>query len=144
MKELKEIFDDYLTTVLTIMGVPDISFEYADPSAIFMVFIFSTEIFTFILAVILWGSVAFFKTSDKWGIKEQQGKSEEHEIHSYDASDMREMSRKHKMGNMNEMGDMHKMKQERGFFSIFVSKFLFPVVVIFIALSFVMRVAGLS
>ncbi len=147
MKELKEVADDYISTVLTMLGVPDISFDYADPMAVLAVFIFSTELLTFALAVVLWGVMAFFKSSsDKWGIKEQQKKRENDDIKSYDyhGADMKQMSKANKMGNIHQMGGMDKMKQGPSVLSTIMTKFVFPVVIIFIVLSFAMSMLGVG
>ncbi len=144
MKELKDISSDIISAVFNMFKDFEISFDNDDPMAVLAMFMYSTELFVFVLAVFLWVGSVFFKTSDKWGIKEQKEKRRNGSDKSYDyhGSDMKQMNKTHKMGNIHEMGNMHKMKQERGFLSVFITKFVFPVAAVFIALMVVINLSG--
>ncbi|PCK00514.1 MAG: hypothetical protein COA45_01665 [Zetaproteobacteria bacterium] len=82
------IGDEYLQTVLTMMGVPSGLFDVADPMSVLFVYIFSTQILTFILSVVIWLMLFLFKSHHDVGIKKQMKVSEKHsKTHRYDMKD---------------------------------------------------------
>ena len=54
-----DFFDGYIRAVLPLMGVPSSAFDYADPWAVLVAFVFTSEIAVFFLSIFIWIVIKF-------------------------------------------------------------------------------------
>ena len=122
------ISDEHLQTVLMLMGMPESLFDVANPLSVLFLFIFSTRIFTLIMAVIIWLVLFLFKPRYGAGIKQQKKVSEQNaKTHRYD---------------MKDPFKMEEVDKKPSLLGIMMKGFILPVMVIFIALSVAMSMAN--
>lgn len=117
------ISDEYLQTVLMLLGMPEDLFSVANPMSVLLVYIFSTRILTFILSIVIWAVFFLFKPRHNVGIKQQKKVREKHsKTHRYDNKDPFKMEKANKPSLL----------------GMTMRGVILPIMVIFIALSVVM------
>ena len=116
--------NEFLQQVLIYSGVPEGIFDYADPLAILFVFIFSSRIFIFLLSVFLWLFVVFIRGRMGRNPHGQGGGG----MGGYDVST-------HQYHDMNSMHKMYKVDKKPSFFWLVFKGFVFPVGIIYIAIT---------
>lgn len=120
--------NEHLQMVLMFMGIPEGLFSVANPLSVLLMFIFSTRIITFILAVLIWAVLFLFKPRYGVGIKEQRkARTENSKTHRYD---------------MKDPFKMEKVEKKPSLLGIVMKGFILPVMVIFIALSIAMSMVN--
>ncbi len=105
--------NDIIKGIIKFFKDIDFSPDFSDPQTKLSLILFSTEALILLISVILWFFAVLFKPVDKWGIKEQQGKKDP-DKKTYNYHDKAFIPEK-----------------EQGFLTVFISKFVFPVIVIF-------------
>ncbi|PCI57096.1 MAG: hypothetical protein COB36_02160 [Alphaproteobacteria bacterium] len=121
------ISDEYLQTVLMLLGVPENLFSVASPLSVLFVYIFSTRILVFILSIVIWAMLFLFKSRYDVGIKQQTKVREKHsKTHRYD---------------MKDPFKMEKIKKP-SLLGMAMRGVILPIMVIFIALSVAMSIVN--
>ncbi len=120
--------DDFIKTVLGVIGIPEMAFDYVDPWAALGMFIFSSRILAFLMAVFIWCGVIFIKMFRSNGFKE--------------TNSMQKMGPTTHQYHMTDMKGMYKMDHKPSLLGVAVKGFILPVFILFIAISMAMKVAN--
>ncbi len=125
-----DFFDEYLRTVLPLMGVPSSAFDYADPLSVLGAFVFSSEILVFILSSFIWVAVKFVSI----GIAPKPENSQSGRLDDLGLST-------HSYGDKAEVNSAWGDQKKTGFVSAMFKGFVIPVLLIFAGILIVREVA---
>ncbi len=117
---MKDIFDnDIIKAIVKVIKDIDFSPDFSDPQTKLSLILFSTEAVILLISVILWFFANLFNTFDRWGVKEQKEKSNSkvQKAYSYHDSSYHDKS--------------FFIEEKHGFLSLFITKFILPVTIIF-------------
>tara|TARA_R110001592_G_scaffold20926_15_gene84713 strand:- start:1249 stop:1635 length:387 start_codon:yes stop_codon:yes gene_type:complete len=121
---------EFLKVVLGLFGVPEGTYDFADPAVVLLAVIFSEHLFVFFLSVLIWGSVRFFRAYvGQSPAQVMKKKKDGSGVSTYQYSDMSNM---HKM---------YKTDKRPSFFAVAFKGFILPVLVIFLAITISMELA---
>ncbi len=121
---------EFLKTILNLFGVPEVTFDFADPLVVLYAVIFSEQIFVFFLSIVIWLLIKLFSSGvGKKPTEYMDKKRDDLNISTYQYSDI------------SDMKNMYKSDKTPGFFSVVFKGFLLPVLVIFIAITIAMEFA---
>lgn len=127
---MKEMFEDYIRTVLPFMGVPSSAFDYADPWAVLGAFIFSSEIAVFFLSIFIWVAVKFVSIGVTPKPKHfQSSRLEDLGINA------------HQYNDKDTSKQFFGIEEKPSFFGVMIKGFIIPVAVIFGAILFAREMA---
>ncbi len=109
---------------MMLMGVPASVFNHADPFYVFIVFIFSSEIFLLFLSVFIWACILYFRSFMHGDVRSDGGVTRIEELGFS----------KHEYNDPSHMKARYKTDQPTGFWAVGVKGFILPIIFIFAVL----------
>ncbi len=122
----------YLREIMVLFGVPESVFNHADPLYVFFVFMFSSEIFVFMLSIVIWGMILYIRSFIHGETKSLKGvtRIEELGFKTHEYTDKINLKNRFKEG------------KSTGFFAVVIKGFMMPVIFIFFFIIIVVRLSS--